>query len=317
MKNISLLNPTIATSNIGDHIILESIKNELKEMFPNDFFIDLPTQERIHSTSWKIIKKSDLSFVCGTNLLSSNMNSYNQWKINLLDSLFLKKAILLGVGWWQYQKKPNFYTKFLLKRVLHSKVLHSVRDNYTQKKLESIGITNVVNTACPTMWSLTEIHCKKIPKGKGKNVVCTITDYNIDKKKDLLLFKTLVENYENVYLWLQGSQDYNFYKENLSHDDIKIIPPNLDAYNNFLKNTEDLDYVGTRLHAGIKAMQYFKRSIIIAIDNRSIEMSKDVNLVIFPRENISNLSTILNSSFETKIKLPEEKIKKWKDQFRY
>ena len=52
--------------------------------------------------------------------------------------------------------------------------------------------------------------------------------------------------------------------------------------------SENIDYVGTRLHAGIRALQHKKRTIIIGIDNRAIEKAKDFNLTVIDRKNIKN-----------------------------
>ena len=47
---------------------------------------------------------------------------------------------------------------------------HSVRDSYTKKMLNSIGINNVVNTSCPTVWNITPDHLATIPDTKAKYV---------------------------------------------------------------------------------------------------------------------------------------------------
>lgn len=314
--NIGIFEPAIGTANMGDYIIADSINRELLEIFPYDFKIFFPSHEKISLISYKKIVKMKFTFVGGSNLLSSNMNKRNQWKINLIDALFIKNAILFGVGWWQYQNKPNFYTKMLLKRVLKSDYIHSVRDSFTEKQLLSIGITNVINTACPTTWTLTENHCKLIPKKKSDSVVFTLTDYMKDKVYDNKLIEILEKNYNNIYFWIQGSEDLVYLKSISSNEKIKLIAPSLAEYDKVLMNSEGIDYIGTRLHAGIRALQKKVRTIIIAIDNRATEKSKDINLKIIQRNNIEEkLDSLINEEFETKIKLPLEKINKWKAQF--
>ena len=83
-----------------------------------------------------------------------------------------------------------------------------------------------------------------------------------------------------------------------------------------LESDLELDYIGTRLHAGIRAMQKRRRSIIISIDNRAREMGKDYNLNVIEREDIENLEEYLLSEFKTDIKLNLDNIKKWKEQFK-
>lgn len=314
--NITIMDTSICSANVGDYIIMDSVRHELNELFVMHQKITVPTQEKIHYTSYQRIKEAEYAFVGGTNLLSSNMNKYNQWKINLKDTLFLKDVILMGVGWWQYQEKPNIYTKYLLNKVLNRTVMHSVRDSYTEKQLKSIGISNVINTACPTMWTLTEEHCNLIPSKKADAVVFTLTDYNVNRELDQALIDILIKNYETVYFWVQGSGDYEYLNSLDKVEYIKIIAPNLTSYDEILTSNQELDYVGTRLHAGIRALQKKRRSLIVAIDNRAIEKSKDVNLPILNREDIKvKLELLINSELHTEIKIPLDNIKFWKEQF--
>ena len=314
--SIGIFDPAIGTGNMGDYIISDSVERELNDIMPLEFKIFFPSQEKISLISYKKILHMPYTFVGGSNLLSSNMNSRNQWKINLVDAIFIKNSILLGVGWWQYQKKPNFYTKYLLKRVLNKDYLHSVRDSFTETQLKSIGINNVINTACPTTWNLTESHCNKIPNKKADNVVFTLTDYMKDEKSDKELIQILVKNYNNVYFWIQGSNDLSYFNAINTTENIKLIAPTLAAYDHILTNIKSLDFVGTRLHAGIRALQKHIRTIVVAIDNRAIEKSQDINLKIILRDEIENkLETMIQEDFKTDIKLPIENILKWKKQF--
>ena len=58
------------------------------------------------------------------------------------------------------------------------------------------------------------------------------------------------------------------------------------------------------------------RTIIISIDNRAEDMKKTYNLPIIYRGNIqSELRTYINSTYETKIKIPIDDINRWKAQF--
>lgn len=317
MKKILLFDTSICTDNLGDYLIMEAIKLELRNIFHNDFFIHVPTHDKLGKNSINKIKISDFKFVCGTNLLSSNMNNYNQWKINIWYSRFITNVILIGVGWWQYQNSPNFYTRILLNKILHKKYLHSARDNYTVDKLKAIGFKNVVNTGCPTLWALNNKHCYLILNRKSDNVLFTLTDYNKDYKKDLELIKILKNNYDKIYFWPQGLNDFEYlnailksYKGNLVY-----VSPDIKELDKLLSSEIKLDYVGTRLHAGIRAMQYKRRTIIIGIDNRAIELAKDFNLPLIKREEINCLLDRINSSFKTMISLPIDNINKWKNQF--
>lgn len=306
--------PVISSNNIGDYIIQESISNLMNEMFGIHWTTPMPTRSKLSKSNYWTIWESDLKFVCGTNLLSSDMWNNIQWNLKLNDMHRLRDVILLGCGWREYKTKPSFYTKKLFRHILSSKYLHSVRDSYTEHKLKEMGINNVVNTSCPTMWGLTTDMCKMIPKKKAASVITTLTDYSKDEALDKWLLHSLLNNYDNVIVWLQGGHDWELLKEYGVKDNVQIIPPSLEKYDEALNY--DVDYVGTRLHGGIRALNKGRRSLIIAVDNRAAAIAKDTNLPIVERGKIKeSLEELINSEFSTDIKLPEDNIKLWKNQF--
>lgn len=312
---ITLLDTSVCSQNLGDSIIMDAVRSEIGEIFPNAMLLNTATHEKISNDSYQMITDSDFAFVGGSNLISSNMNKYNQWRINLIDSLFLKNIILMGVGWWQYQNPANFYTRYLLNSVLSRHLIHSVRDSYSEKMLRKAGFSNVVNTSCPTMWSLTEDFCTMIPVSKAKSVVTTLTDYNKKPENDRTFLDLMQCCYDRIYFWPQGAGDYRYIHELGFSDKIEILSPRLEAYDSILRNSESIDFVGTRLHAGIRALQHKRRAIIIGIDNRAVEKSRDFNLVLCMREDLQKLEKVVHSTFKTSIKLPTANIKKWKSQF--
>lgn len=316
MNNTIFLHDTsILTTNLGDEIIMDAVRKELRGVFPNAYFINAPTHDYLGQEALAVLKELPFSFVGGTNLLSGNMNKYNQWKINLRYVGKVKNAILMGVGWWQYQETVNLYTKFLLNRILSSTYLHAVRDSYTEEKLRSVGIDNVLNTGCMTLWQLNEMHCRTIPQEKGDCVVMTFTDYKPSPTYDGQLLDIARKNYGKIYIWLQGAGDYAYLK-NLVDGDVEFIEPSLQAYDQILSDRSLFcDYMGTRLHAGIRAMQKGRRSFIVSVDNRATEMGKDFNLPVTERLKLDTLETKINTPHATTIKLPEENIKRWKRQF--
>lgn len=243
------------------------------------------------------------------------MDKRRQWDLRKTDMFRIHDLVLLGVGWWQYQPEPNLYTKTLLKKILSTQVIHSVRDGYTEKMLKSAGIHNVLNTGCPTMWGLTPEKVNRVPTHKGKNVVTTLTKYMQDDELDKYLLDVLLANYENVYVWLQAIEDYNQLQRMGYGKRVQAIAPTLEAYNTLLKN-EEIDYIGTRLHGGIHALNNEKRILIIAVDNRAKEISKDTNLPVIDREKVKErLESMINGSWKTKTELPTDNINRWKAQF--
>jgi polysaccharide pyruvyl transferase WcaK-like protein len=239
-----------------------------------------------------------------------------QWKVHFRDLFYLNKAVLMGVGWWQYQDSPDKYSKVIWNQILNKEMLHSVRDSFTEKMLIKMGVTNVINTSCSTMWNLTPEHCREINNSKADSVIATLTNYNQDRDADLSFMNCLLDNYSNVYFWPQGTGDIHYFQSLLTSlkGDVKLLNPNLESLNKtFLAG--NIDYIGTCLHAGIRSLQYKVRTIIIGIDNRAIEKSHDFNLTVLDRKKIDGLNSLININIKTEINLPIENINTCKSQF--
>ena len=310
---IGILDPTIISANMGDFIIYQAVSEYLENLYPWSFFMNYPTATHTSFYAKQSMGGADILFVAGTNLLSSNLDKRDLFKLDPGHKLFLKNnVVLFGVGWWQYQDKPNNYTANFYKKIFRQDCLHSVRDSYTLDQLKSIGINNVVNTACPSMWNLNSELCESIPVKKTKDVITTLTFYHKNPELDRKLIEILVDSYHNVYLWVQGINDIDYlasiYKD---YTKIKLVGPSLKAYDQILLN-EDIEYLGTRLHAGIRAIQKGKRAQIVAVDNRAIEISKDTNLNVIKRENIENITNFIEKEYKTEIHLPISHINEWK-----
>ncbi len=314
---IGVLDTSICSMNVGDFIIMDSCYKVISELFPNAQKIHFPTHERITRVGLKRQKEIGLNFLCGTNCLNSSMFLHRQWNVGYLNSILMKPVVSLGVGWGNYQNAPDFYTKTLLKKIFSNQHFLSVRDSYTEEKFKLAGLKNVINTSCSTMWTLTPEHCQLIPQNKADDVVFTLTDYRKNKEFDLTLIRSLKNSYKNVYFWAQGSQDYNYFMSfNNEINDINVIPANLKSFDSLLDKHMSLDFVGTRLHAGIRALQKGKRTTIISVDNRAEEKKKDFNLNVIPRDwDISTYIDFFNNSYTTNIKIPLENITKWRSQF--
>lgn len=316
MKRVLLHNPGISSMNLGDKIIAESAKEEISNIIKKTFTVEISTHLPKSFYYMRHFKNFDYKFVLGSNLLKSTFfGMKRQWDITWRLSKLNGPCILIGTGWWQYGNKPNLYTKILLKSTLSSKYMHSVRDEYTYEILKSIGITNVINTSCPTMWKLTKEHCEKIKSSKSDSVIFTLTDYNKDRDNDIKLIEVLIKNYNNIHYWPQGLTDYEYLISlEVGKERINVLEPSLDSFNEILTKG-NIDYVGTRLHGGIRALQNKVRTIIISIDNRAREKSRSFNLPIIERDDIDDLDILINTSFNTKIKIPIDSIREWKDQF--
>lgn len=324
VKKIVLFDTFQSSNNIGDEIIVESIKRELSFILQDSYVMSFSTHTPImHILEHAIganpvlrsyFSKADLKFICGTNIFKNNVLSlHSDWCINLFDIPFYKNVISVGCGSSLGQKEINIYTKHIYRKILNPNFIHSTRDNRTKALIESMGFY-AINTGCPTTWCLSEEHCKDIPKKKNEKVVFTLTDYCKDIQNDLLMISILKKCYKEVYFWVQGADDIDYFNDICKDDSIKIVSPNLHVYEKLLN--QDIDYVGTRLHAGIFALQKKKRSIIIAVDNRARDMDESINLRCIDRSLIpEKLEDRIMSEFNTEIKVDKDAITTWKNQF--
>ena len=318
VPKVGILNTSIATENTGDKIIMDSSFNELRSVLLNYQTIEFPTHEKLSNVSYKLQKIIKFNIACGTNLLHSHMGIVKQWNIGLLDAYKIKPVVLLGVGWRSQEKrKTDIYTKFLLGKVLSKTHYHSVRDSYTESKLRDAGISNVLNTGCPTIWRLDKEHCKEIPVSRGANAVVVLTDYSANRELDTKLMDYVLTFYKKVYFWCQGTKDLEYLNTLGFRDNVQLLPPSLNGYNALLSDPSiALDYVGTRLHGGIRALQYKRRSTIIGVDHRANKKGSDFNLPVISRyASEVDIKEMISGDRDTKVLLPVENIEKWKSQF--
>lgn len=309
-----LLDTAMESDNTGDNIIMENCIKNLPECLSPAEMQRFPTHRKLNDDERKTIRAADFKILCGTNALSGHMRTYGLWRIGADIELYCN-TILMGVGFDSNSDSSDFYSRMMLKSILSKKYIHSVRDSFSEKKLQAMGIQNVINTGCPTMWGLTPKHCAAIPKTKAKDVICTITDYCQDAERDKKMLQIAIDCYRNVYVWIQGQGDLEYLCALDMKKNVRIVPEGLERYDEVLRQG-DLDYIGTRLHAGIRAMSYGHRSIIISIDNRAKAISQDTGLPIIKREDVPvYLQNRIYSEFETQICLPENNIATWKRQF--
>ena len=311
---VVLLDTSMDSDNCGDGIIMENCGLQLRGCVPVEQLEHIPTHRFLTKDELETLSASGMKILCGTNILSGHMRRYGLWKLGPEVAPY-REVLLMGVGFDSIDEAFDGYTKKLLRTILCKKGIHSVRDSFSEKKLKSMGIKNVINTGCPTMWNLTPEHCAAIPKSKAKNVMCTLTDYCRDEQNDKAMLDILLANYETVYLWLQGSEDLAYIRQLGYEDNLVLVESTLKDYDAVLTQ-DDLDYVGTRLHAGIRALSKGHRSLIISIDNRAACISADTGLPIVKREDVPiALADRINSDVETNIVLPWESISRWKGQF--
>ncbi|MCM1270057.1 MAG: polysaccharide pyruvyl transferase family protein [Ruminococcus flavefaciens] len=320
-----IFDTAICTSNLGDEIILDAICRNMKEVFDNNFMLRLST----HSSNFSFMQmmrnnkkinyclNAEYKFVCGTNLISQKrVGKINtQWQIHPYEIPIFRNSILVGAGTTDGSEKVDFYAKYLYKKVLSDKYMHSVRDELTKRVIESLGF-KAINTGCPTLWELTPEHCREIKRSKSENCIITVSGYadQKDASVDQVFVDIVKKNYNKIYAWIQTTEDEKYLYSLKETENIEKIY-SLSKYREILRNG-NVDYIGTRLHGGVFAMQNKVRSVVISIDHRAEGFHEKNNIPIIRRKNVeSNLERIIHSDFETKIINDYDAINKFKSQF--
>jgi polysaccharide pyruvyl transferase WcaK-like protein len=313
MRIITLLDTSVASDNLGDEIIMDAVHEVVAEVFPDAYCFRVGTHDYMGEVSRRLLGKSEFCVVGGTNLLDSDMFAKRAlWKLTRKDVRALPPVLLLGLGWRGYMGPVSRSTRGLLDRILAPRLLHSVRDSYAAEKLAVLK-PKVINTACMTMWRLTPDWCAKLPRRRAPAAVTTLTYYRANREADRKMLEVLKARYPTVAFWPQQAEDMAYF-ESLDMAGVQVIPPRTDAYTRFLE-TEDVDFIGTRLHGGIRAMQKGHRALIVAVDNRAAEIAKDTDLPVVARDDTAGIEEWIDNGPPIAIRLPEEAIRLWKGQF--
>ena len=322
--DILVFDTAIGTFNQGDDIILESARNCLAPLLDENYVMNLATHlsnlNLYHyvrnSKKMKFVDNCDYKFIMGTNLLTGDIiRSVGQWSVGPLSKRLYKNSIMMGTGITKGSQQMKFYTANFYKDILRKDIAHSVRDEESKKFLENIKGITVIDTGCPTLWGLTGEVCDKIPVKKSKNAVFTVsgqTKYQ-NPERDQLLIDTVEKNYDKLYFWVQTYEDEAYYNGLKHSKDVTYIH-SLKKYGEVLDNG-NVDYVGTRLHGGIYAIQHGVRAVIVEIDHRSKGFKEINHINTIERNRLEELEEYINGSIKTEIVLREKDIKEWTSQF--
>lgn len=310
-----LLNTAMGSENSGDHVIMDACGAIASELFPGGV---THVATHYYSEELEHLPPRSLKLLCGTNILYTHMANQQQWALarNLRSNL---NVCLFGVGMSDIGADDSIdrYSRRFYRTMLSRDCMHSVRDEHTKLRLQEAGVDNVLNTACPTMWSLTPQRQNEISATRSDNVIASITDYCFDPGLDALMLETLKSLYKNVTIWVQGSHDLDWCLEGIvDPSEFRLIGPDIEDLNRAIA-TEDFDYVGTRLHAGIRCLNGGHRSLIVSVDNRARQIGKDTGLPVVERcEGFEKaIASWVEHPVKTEIELPWKAIDQWKAQF--
>lgn len=319
-KRIALIDPGLYSAdrnspNIGDLIISRASHREIYSIFGNDATISqVPSHSVLSRSVYESLEEADHIIVGGSNLLWFRFFPLASWPLRLRDLFRLRNVVTLGVGWGSYNLDAGRYSKFAAQKVFSEDMFLSARDSYTKEIMTSkLGLKNAINTGCHTTWRLSQSE-DDYQTTIGSTCVFSLTDYAKAPLKDKCLIQTLERLYgKKTLFWPQGSGDLNYVKE-LGYKG-ECLPEDLDQLISAFSALDKPDYVGTRLHAGILAMEFGIRSLIIGVDNRAIEIARDINLNLILRDEIQELEGRLIGDMRTELMLSNSDIKLWQEQF--
>lgn len=324
MKNVVVFDTAVGTTNLGDEIILQCLEEQMSFLLDDSFIVRFGTHVKnlpklayfTSNIKLQFSYNADFKLIMGTNLLSRDlMQTHIQWPIGGLESWLYDNCIMAGVGTTLSEGKITKYSRRIYKQILRPDFYHSVRDEESKRLLEDLGF-KAINTGCPTMWSITPDLCKEIPIQKAERVIFSLSGYSKQQNRtqDQNFIRILRENYKEIYFWCQTTVD-EAYLDTL--EGTKNIPRiySLKKYDELL-NFGNIDYIGTRLHGGVYALQHKVRTIVISIDHRARGFHETNNLCICERDEISTkLADMINGEVNTDIRLRQEDIDFWKSQF--
>ncbi len=325
MRQVLLFDTAIATTNLGDEIIYESTKEGLKPILDDSLVFRLGTHVENYSIfqmgkkNWKeevLCNKANLKFICGTNLLSASLKGlYPQWMLKTFNKNLYKDAVTVGVGKTTDFDKVDTYTEKLYKSTLSSRYAHSVRDENTKKVMEDLGF-RAINTGCPTLWMMDRRRCEIVPENKSENVIISVSGYETQKSTELdkKWINIVLKHYKKVYVWIQTVVDKDYADTLIGENRYKYIC-SLSEFDRITRE-ESVDYIGTRLHGGIFALQHGCRTIVISIDQRAEGFNQSNNLPVVKRDEVEDLlEDKIESRWATSITIDRDAINEFLAQF--
>jgi hypothetical protein len=169
-----------------------------------------------------------------------------------------------------------------------------------------------INTGCPTMWSLPD---SLPPRPPCDEVVTTITDYQPDAESDVLMLNTLSQSFRHIYLWPQGTRDEQYSRALTLPTNCKIVRRGLASLDRHLAGRA---YVGTRLHAGIRAAQMGSACLVVTVDHRARGIARDTGFPVVERSSLKEeLKRNVERIFDGQaLRIPRDAITEWTESLR-
>lgn len=298
-----------ALKNVGDFLISEKCGEMVKTFLkPTDTLVlkrDADFKPYLHD-----INKTDAIIICGGP--GYNTDFYGKiYPFLKLYSLIKVPIIPLGLGWRGFPLYHPERFRFSDKskravREIHSKIANSsTRDELTRWILQQIGINNVINTGCPTLFDLKKMKDRtpfQLPS-EIKHIAVSMAQQPINHQQNIELLTRLKKDFPTadvtaVFHRGLGTDKYTTPEEgvhlkklvdNVKDGGFEIIDLAYDLER--IKIYTEVDFhVGYRVHAHAYSVSQRKPSFLIWEDGRGQGLSENLQIQGVP----ARMSTVVD-----------------------
>jgi len=310
--------------NLGDSIIGRHCQVIIRSLFPQHDLVKIPLHVPLSSADLRRIRQADFAFVGGSNVLKSRrgkdprLTVKPRWRALFPPRLEL---ILLGMGWATADAFVSPAQRLYYRSILSHTLRHSLRDASALANLQRIGFESALHTGCPTLWELKESSLNLKFDAARPDAVLTLAGHHPQRERDEALVRAVLEHTPGkIFFFAQHEEDahclrsLDAFKRNSAH--FELLPPSIDAYLELLKSAGRLNYIGTRLHGGIEALNHGLPTLIVAIDHRAREMRRGSGLPVIERSDAEGLARWFRGDLDMPpIRVAREAIHGWRSQF--
>ena len=279
------------TFNAGDHVVIRSIRDHLREYLPEAVFVP---KASAHNRGWG--RPVGLR---GVNINSSNRyadavliggsDHYNDWSLRIKGQEIVKLIpplylIGMGISSRDLQDPPAFSKKAYYQDALitHQQArLCAVRDHFTQRFLDQLGYTDAVVTGCPALY----LYNKPFQLNESEFVALTFP-FPVIRTGDRTGYNRLIEVMRYTLDLIKG---HSLKPVIVTHDDRdvraaqELFPEETLYFSNYVDNfcrfyEQVRIIIGSRLHASILAGGMGIPFININLDARGLGFSETFRL---------------------------------------